>query len=193
MAEKSKKGNPIVEYISGQPKNVREILLRLRELILEEVPDAEELMKYRMPTFFRKENLVHFAAYAHHIGFYPTPSAIAKFSREFTGYTWARGSIQFPLDKPFPFDLVRKMVRFRVAEVAEKIKAKERSKTPRAQVLFQGLAAPARRALSRAGISGYKELSGMRERELRELHGIGPSAVQYLRSCLKEAGLDFRK
>lgn len=98
------------------PPDVQKILVQLREIIHELAPGAEEAIRYGIPTFILNGNLVHFAAFEHHIGFYPTPSAIHAFQGELAPYTHAKGSVQFPLDKPIPYDLVRRMVRFRVEE-----------------------------------------------------------------------------
>ena len=110
----------IDEYIAGFPLDVRESLQRVRTIVREAAPDAEETLKYRMPTFVLKENLVHFAAFEKHIGFYPTPSAIAAFSSDLKDYVSAKGSVQFPLNHPVPFALIKRMVQFRVKEIREK-------------------------------------------------------------------------
>ena len=88
--------------------------------IREAAPEAREAISYRMPTFKLNGNLVHFAAFKNHIGFYPTPSGIEQFKKELSLYKWAKGSVQFPLDKPIPFDLVKKIVIFRVKENLQK-------------------------------------------------------------------------
>lgn len=113
-------------YIEGFPPPVRRKLQRLRRVIAEAVPDAKETIAYRMPTFVWNGNLVHFAAFAHHIGFYPTPSGVERFKDELTGYVTAKGSIQFPLDTPLPFGLIKKIVAFRVQETRERIAARKR-------------------------------------------------------------------
>jgi len=110
----------IDEYIGIYPKNVQEILQKLRQTIRKAVPKAEEAISYQIPTFKLNGNLVHFAAFKNHVGFYPTPSAIKAFKKELSSYKGAKGSVQFPLDKPFPYDLVRKIVIFRVKENREK-------------------------------------------------------------------------
>ena len=115
----------IDEYIAGFPENVRDILEELRRVIREAAPRAEEAMRYGIPTFRLNGNLVHFAAFRHHIGFYPTPSAIGAFKEELSSYKQAKGSVQFPIDKPIPYDLVRKIVQYRVEESQES-KKKER-------------------------------------------------------------------
>lgn len=106
----------IDEYILSFPADVQEKLTELRILIRFAAPGAQEKISYQMPTFYLNGNLVHFAAYAKHIGFYPTPSGIAKFKRELSEYKHAKGSVQFPQGEPLPVDLIEKIVRFRVEE-----------------------------------------------------------------------------
>lgn len=106
----------IDDYIAGFPPTVQTKLQALRNVIREAAPAATETISYRMPTFVLNGNLVHFAGYARHLGFYPTPSAIVAFEAELAPYVHAKGSVQFPLDQPLPVDLIRKMVEFRVAE-----------------------------------------------------------------------------
>lgn len=110
-------GKDLVDgYISAYPTAVQMLLQQLRQVIREEAPQATEKISYGMPTFFLRRNLVHFAAAKHHIGFYPTPSAIEAFRTELTPYHHSKGAIRFPLDEPLPIDLIRRMVRFRVEE-----------------------------------------------------------------------------
>jgi uncharacterized protein YdhG (YjbR/CyaY superfamily) len=118
----------IDEYIAAFPPNVQDILQKIRTIIAQAAPDAEETIKYQIPTFVWHGNLVHFAAFQHHIGFYPTPSAIEAFSRELARYKNAKGSVQFPLDQPVPYGLIQKMVEFRVKETREKIAVRKRKK-----------------------------------------------------------------
>jgi uncharacterized protein YdhG (YjbR/CyaY superfamily) len=110
----------IDEYIASFPPKVQEILKQIRTTIKAAAPGAQETIKYRMPTFVLSENLVHFAAYKSHIGFYPIPSGIDKFKDELFSYKHAKGSVQFPIDKPIPLSLIRKIVEFRVKEVKVK-------------------------------------------------------------------------
>jgi uncharacterized protein YdhG (YjbR/CyaY superfamily) len=114
----------IDEYIAGFPPDVQESLQQIRATIREAAPDAEEAIKYRMPTFILKGNLVHFAAYKRHIGFYPTPTGIEAFQDELSVYQSSKGAVQFPLDQPIPFDLVSRMVKFRVKENLARAAAK---------------------------------------------------------------------
>lgn len=108
------------EYIAAFPQNVRDILERLRRIIKESAPQSEETISYGIPTFKLNGNLVHFAAFKNHIGFYPTPSAIVAFKKELSLYKQAKGSVQFPINQPIPFDLVKKIVRYRVKENLDK-------------------------------------------------------------------------
>lgn len=98
------------------PRHIQEMLEALRKTIRKAAPEAEETIKYRMPTFTLKGNLVHFAAFKNHIGFYPAPTGIASFREELSVYKKAKGSVQFPLDRPLPLDLVTKIVGYRVKE-----------------------------------------------------------------------------
>ncbi len=108
----------IDEYISSFPEDIQAILEKLRETIRETVPDAEETISYQMPAFKLGKVLVYFAAYKNHIGFYPTPSGIEAFKTELSGYETSKGAIRFPIDKPLPYDLVKKIVEFRAKEVS---------------------------------------------------------------------------
>ena len=108
--------NEIDAYIEKFPKDTQIILKKIRNIIRKEAPAAEETMSYGIPTFKLNKNLVHFAAFKNHVGFYPTPSGIKRFKKELAPYKQAKGSVQFPLDKPIPYDLLKKIITFRVAE-----------------------------------------------------------------------------
>jgi uncharacterized protein YdhG (YjbR/CyaY superfamily) len=110
----------IDDYIADFPGDVREILEKIRTTIRKAAPQAEETISYQIPTFTLKGNLVHFAAFKEHIGFYPAPSGVEKFQQELSVYNGAKGSVQFPFDKPVPFALISKIVRFRVEENLKK-------------------------------------------------------------------------
>jgi uncharacterized protein YdhG (YjbR/CyaY superfamily) len=118
----------IDEYVAGFPNDIQDILQKIRMTIRKAAPDAEEAIKYQVPTFTLKGNLVHFAAFKKHIGFYPTPSGIEKFQKELSAYESAKGSVRFPLDKPIPFDLISKIVKFRVKEDLERAEARGKKK-----------------------------------------------------------------
>ncbi|HUH97596.1 MAG TPA: DUF1801 domain-containing protein [Anaerolineales bacterium] len=112
----SVKANSIDDYIARCPAGVQKKLKDLRAVIKASAPDAVEKISYQIPTFYLKGNLVHFAAFKNHIGFYPTASGVQAFGRETAKYASTKGTIQFPLDKPLPLKLVSKIVKFRVAE-----------------------------------------------------------------------------
>ncbi len=118
----------IDEYIANFPTDVQTILQGIRSVIRAAAPEAEETVSYQMPTFKLQGNLVHFAAYKNHIGFYPTPSGIEAFKEELSAYKGAKGSVQFPLDEPMPLELISRIVKFRAAENLEKAAAKSKKK-----------------------------------------------------------------
>jgi uncharacterized protein YdhG (YjbR/CyaY superfamily) len=118
----------IDDYMAGFPPEIQEILEKIRTTIRQAAPDAEEAIKYQMPTFTLKGNLVHFAAFKKHIGFYPVPTGIEAFKDELSVYEGGKGSVRFPLDQPIPYDLIDKIVRFRVKETLEKSEAKRKQK-----------------------------------------------------------------
>ncbi len=107
----------IDEYIKTFPEDAQAILQKMRQTIRKAAPLAEEAISYQMPTFkLNGRNLVHFAGYKHHVGFYPVPSGIDAFEKELAPYKQGKGSVQFPLDRPVPYDLVRRIVIFRMKE-----------------------------------------------------------------------------
>ena len=106
----------IDEYIAGYPEDVQQRLRAMRDTVRKHAPGATEAIGYGVPTFKLNGNLVHFAAFARHIGFYPGPSGIAHFEDRLTVYKRAKGSVQFPLDAPLPLKLVAEIVEFRVVE-----------------------------------------------------------------------------
>jgi len=104
------------EYIDAFPQNVQTVLQELRQAIRETAPDAKEAISYQMPTLKLHGNLVWFAAFKNHIGFYPRESAIEAFKEKLSDYEVSKGTVRFPLDKPLPLDLIKEIVRFRVKE-----------------------------------------------------------------------------
>ena len=109
----------IDEYVAAFPKDVQVILAVMRDTIRKAAPKAREAIKYGIPTFVLNGNLVHFGAFKNHIGFYPTPMGIEAFKKELSVYKGAKGSIQFPIDKPLPLALITKIVKFRVKKNTE--------------------------------------------------------------------------
>jgi uncharacterized protein YdhG (YjbR/CyaY superfamily) len=106
------------DYIAGFPEPVQARLQAVRAVVREHAPDATERVSYGMPTYYQQGNLVHFGAFTHHIGFYPTPNGIEAFAAELSRYKGAKGSVQFPHDEPLPLELIAAMVQFRVAQHA---------------------------------------------------------------------------
>jgi uncharacterized protein YdhG (YjbR/CyaY superfamily) len=117
MLKSKKQFKTIDEYIETFPKDVQFILAKIRRTIKNAAPESEEVIAYQMPTFrLNGKNLVHFAAFKKHIGFYPAPSGISTFEKELSAYKSAKGSVQFPIDEPVPFKLIEKIVKFRAKE-----------------------------------------------------------------------------
>lgn len=117
------------EYIASFPDDIQKILIRIRKIILNQAPDAEESITYKMPSYktFGK-TLIYFAAFKKHIGLYATPSGHSEFASELAGYKHGKGSVQFPIDKPIPFELIRKIVEFRVGENKINFKSKPKGR-----------------------------------------------------------------
>jgi len=114
----------IDDYIAGYPKDIQTTLEKIRTAIRKAAPKAEETIKYGMPTFTLNGNLIFFAAFKNHIGFYPIPQGIDAFKKELSIYKQGKGSVQFPIDKPMPLALISKIVKFRVKKNLEKAKTK---------------------------------------------------------------------
>ena len=114
----------IDEYIKAHPAKTQKVLRSLRACIQAAAPQATQSINYGIPTFRLGGNLVHFAAFEKHIGFYPTPTAIRAFKNELSKYVSAKGSVQFPLDEPMPLGLITRMVKFRVKEQLEVLEKK---------------------------------------------------------------------
>lgn len=114
------KTNSIDYYINSFPEEIQNILTEIRTTIKEIAPEASEKISYGIPTFYLNGNLVHFAAYKNHIGFYPGASGIEKFQKEISIYKNSKGTVQFPLKEDLPIDLIKKIVAFRVNENTSK-------------------------------------------------------------------------
>ena len=161
--------NTINEFIAAFPKNTQDKLRKMRDTIRKAAPSATEAIKYGIPTFVLNGNLVHFAGYQNHIGFYPAASGILEFKKELAGYESAKGSVRFPLDKPLPLTLVAQIVKFRVAEnMAKKSKTMELTKKSSASKLAKSAAKKVvGKKVARKKVAGKKvatkKTSGMRE------------------------------
>jgi uncharacterized protein YdhG (YjbR/CyaY superfamily) len=119
MAPKKARPKTVTEYIAAAPKAAQKKLREMRACIRKSAPGAKESLKWGMPAFSYGRILVTFAAFQHHIGFYPTPSAVSAFAKDLSKFATAKGSIQFPLEKPLPLPLIRKITAFRVRESIE--------------------------------------------------------------------------
>ena len=113
-------------YIAGFPPDVQAILQEIRRTIHAAAPGAQETIKYQIPTFTLNGNLVHFGAFKNHIGFYPTPSGTERFQQELSVYKSGKGSVQFPLDEPIPYDPIRRIVEYRVQETRSQARPKNK-------------------------------------------------------------------
>jgi uncharacterized protein YdhG (YjbR/CyaY superfamily) len=125
VKDKKKRCKSIDEYILSFPEHVQKQLLEVRAAIRDQAPHAQERISYQIPTFYLNGNLVHFAAYARHIGFYPTSRGIHAFKHKLSKYKHAKGSVQFPIEGPLPIALIKRIVRYRVEE---NLKKKEKKK-----------------------------------------------------------------
>lgn len=189
----------IDDYIAAYPKNVQKLLKQMRSIIKKAAPQAAETISYGIPTFTLNGNLVHYAGYKNHIGFYPAPSAIEAFKNELSVYAGAKGSVQFPLDKPLPVELIREIVAFRIAENMQKASKKTSGQVSKKQAtslqnnFLSMLSVPAKRALENNGINSVKKLSQLSEKTVLSFHGIGPSSIPKLKEILQAEGLSFKK
>ena len=208
-------GNDIDAYIAAFPQETQKLLLQVRATIRKAAPGAQEKMGYGIPTFTLHGNLVHFAGYKNHIGFYPGPAGIIAFEKELTAYATSKGAVQFPIDKALPLGLIARIVKFRVKQNLDVEKAKswrmcakghtyhktsdcptcpicEKERKPKDGFLSK-LVAPARRALENQGVKSLKQLARYSEKEILSFHGLGKTSIPKLRSMLKSEGLAFKK
>ena len=132
----------IDEYIAGFPTKVQKILQKVRKTIQKAAPDAAEAISYAIPTFKLNGNLVHFAGYQNHVGFYPAPQGVAEFEVDMARYGAGKGTARFPLDEPIPYELIARITTFRVGKNMERAAAKSTkrraAKKPRRTTKKQG-------------------------------------------------------
>ena len=179
----------IDEYILTFPKEIQEKLKTIRALIIKEVPNAIETFKYGMPTFDLYGNLVHFAGYKNHIGFYPAPSGLKAFKSEIGKYNNSKGAVQFPLDKPLPIELIQKIVLFRIKENIDSfIKGSKKAD----YFFVDGLSALAQRALVSKNIINLEELSKFTKTEILAIHGIGKTTIPIFEKALTDNNFTFK-
>jgi uncharacterized protein YdhG (YjbR/CyaY superfamily) len=144
MKGKAEAPATVAEYIARQDRTTQGVLKKLRAVILKAAPDAEERISYRMPAYFMKGVLVYFAAWEKHVGLYPGAQAIVEFEKDLVKYVHAKGSIQFPLDKPLPFALVARIMKYRVSMVGQKGATKSKGRNA-----ARGKAKPTKRSTAR--------------------------------------------
>src|SRR5665213_333174 len=179
---KSAKPANMDAYFTAFPENVQKVLEQIRVAIKEAAPAAKEIISYGMPAFkYKGSVIIYFAGYKNHIGVYATPSGHAAFAKELSIYKQGKGSVQFPLDKPVPLNLISRIVKFKVKQRDEEQKD-----------FLPQLSAPARRALQNSGIKTLQQLAKHTEAEILEFHGIGKTAIPKLQKILKEKGLTFK-
>ena len=204
------------QYIDSFPASTQKLLVQIRKTIAKAAPKATESIKYAMPTFEYFGNLVHFAGYKNHLGFYPSPSGLKAFQEEINAYPNSKGAVQFPLDKPLPLALITKIVKFRVTENEAKALLKRTKKTcPQGHTFYKSsecptcpvcaeqskvtegfmkdLSAPAQRALTAEKITTVKKLAGYTEQEILSLHGMGKASMPKLKAALEKEKLSFKK
>jgi uncharacterized protein YdhG (YjbR/CyaY superfamily) len=128
MKSDQKSPSTIDEYIAGYPADVQQILQKIRSIIREVVPEAQEAIKYQMPTFTLKGNLVSYGAYKNHIGLYPAPEGDEKFNKELSVYKTEKSTVRFPLDQPVPYDLIRQILTYLVEANLKRAASKARSR-----------------------------------------------------------------
>lgn len=196
MKQQKKPIGTVDEYLSALPRDVRTALQKIRTQVKKLVPSATEKISYGMPTFFTHRALVGYAAHTGHCSFYPwSGTTLKKFTKELSGFETSAGTVRFTVDRPIPAALIKKIVQARLVEHAEKDSVHpNKNITPREGFEhLAGVAAPARRALSGASIRTLADLAKRREKEVAELHGMGPKALGILRVEMKRAGLSFKK
>ncbi|WP_255578588.1 DUF1801 domain-containing protein [Chitinophaga sp. sic0106] len=181
-------------YISTFPAATQKLLKQVRQTIKKAAPEATEKIAYAIPTFVYHGNLVHFAGYNHHIGFYPASSGVASFGKELQAYHTSKGTIQLPLDQPLPLDLIARITAFRMKENMEKA-GKKKSPTKKAtdEFFIPRISNPARRALESIGVTTPRKLAKYSEKEILALHGMGKASLPLMRETLLQHGLSFKE
>ncbi|MFN6148386.1 MAG: iron chaperone [Planctomyces sp.] len=150
-------------YISQFPQNVQLLLSQIRTTVTKAVPQAEEAMKYGIPTLRMNTNLLHYAAFEKHIGLYPTPGGMQEFAAELKGYVQGKGSVQLPLDQPLPLDLIRRIALFRAATVSGSPpagKATPKAAKKKTAARPAASSASAKKAVKKAAKKAVKKASG---------------------------------
>lgn len=172
--------NAVDTYIAGFEPEVQQILETIRAMVREEAPETTERMCMGIPTFdMNGKWFVHYAAFPKHIGFYPQPAGMVAFADKLAGYKTSKGSVQFPLNKPIPFDLIREMIRQRA-----KVSRAENVVTP-FEAMLKKLSKPAARAIEGQGITELAQLAKCSDEEMLSWHGLGKAALPVIRAALE--------
>lgn len=200
--------NPeITKYIQNAPIQAQAHLNQLRKFILSTIPEAEEVISYKMPAYKYHGMLIYFAGYEKHIGFYPTGSGIKHFELELKNFNYYKGTIQFRLDAPLPIDLIQRIIHFRRNENLLNSSGKIQNKCENGHLFIKSskcpicpicekntvstlpflelFPAPARRALTQEGITRIEDLKEKSQKDLLKLHGFGPSSLKIIEKLLK--------
>ena len=185
----------VAPYYSSQIGEHRDTLLEMRARILSVIPDAQEIMKYGMPTFMVDGvEACGLLANKNHIGFYPySGSVLSRFPELVGAFKMTKGALHVPLGKPLPKVLLRKLIRAKLSDCPVVQRTAPVSKLSDAAWVELGLAAPARRALLNAKIVNLKQLARHKKSDIADLHGMGPNAIRILISEMKKRDISFRK
>ncbi len=207
--------NEVDKYIATFPEEVQYKLEEFRLFLKNLLPHATESINYGIPTYkVAEQNLVHFGGFKSHLGFYPGAAVMEIFETDLSDYKSAKGSVQFPYNKAIPFDVIEKIVHFRLEQNELKLKKKslktcknghqfyktsdyptcpecEKARKPTSGFMSK-LAAPARRALENAGISNLNDLSNYSENEVLAFHGMGKNALEKIKIEMKINNLEFK-
>ena len=179
----------IDEFLRELPAGIRKKLEQIRKAARKIAPEAEEAIRYGMPTFRLGRNMLHFNAYEGHIGFYPGPGGIDAFAKACAPYRTGKGTLQFSPEGKLPMKLIEDIIRFRVKQERERLEAKGPRK---AASPWSVLPAPAQRALAKEKIKTVKQLAKWSKAELLSLHGMGPGSIPKLVKILQEHGLQLK-
>jgi uncharacterized protein YdhG (YjbR/CyaY superfamily) len=211
---KERSTSVIDDYIASFPISTQKLLKQIRDTVAKAAPNASESIKYAMPTFEYFGNLVHFAAYKNHIGFYPSPSGLMAFQQEINAYPNSKGAVKFPLGKPLPLSLISKIVKFRLLENENKAKQKQKKSNKKNHLLYQDdhsdaaaiinkkstskekfmqvLPTSAQRALRNKKIISLQILANYTEQEVLLLNGVSQTSMFKLKAALSEVQLSFK-
>ncbi len=208
-----KTNSPILSYIKNQPIEVQDRLMQIRQLVLEQVPNAIECISYSMPAFKLDKLILCFAAFKNHIGIYPTGAGVVEFEKWTNRYQTSKGAIQLPINEALPVDLLIQLIQTRVKQIQHKEKIKHSITCPKGHVFekstnckscpvcakneqheffLKQLPAPAIRALKSHQIVTLTDFTRYTESSVASFHGLGPKSMSVILNALKKAKLTFK-